>query len=233
MKPAISKAFTSGLFASDLTRRVTLKYLLHLPDGYEAGRAWPLTVFLHGAGERGTDERNIALNGLPKLAREGRSLPFILLAPLCPANQCWDDDAILALVETIQREYKVDANRIYLTGLSMGGFGTWSLLVNHPEKWAAAAPICGGGSVIGVQLASAAKLRALKKLPVHAYHGAKDDVVPARESERMIEALERAGCRKARLTLYPEADHDSWRQTYADERFHEWLLAQKKAQSRR
>jgi predicted peptidase len=232
----MSKAnFEFGEHPGRLIKYVASKYLLCLPDGYDEdqNRAWPLVIFLHGAGERGTKVRKVALNGLPKVIRDGRRLPVVLLAPLCPAGQCWDDDEVLDLIDHIQSHHRVDENRLYITGLSMGGYGTWSLVVNHPEMWAAAAPICGGGSTIGILLASGSKLKALRGLPIHAFHGGKDDVVPPQESERMVAALKRIGCKNVDHTIYPEAGHDSWTETYANEQFIEWLLDQKKQKGTR
>jgi len=125
----------------------------------------------------------------------------------------------------VEEKFAVDTNRVYLTGLSMGGYGTWSLALAHPEKFAAIAPICGGGQVIDIILASYGKpANPLKNISVWAFHGAKDPVVPLEESERMIAALKKIGAKDVKLTVYPEAEHDSWTEAYNNPELYEWLL---------
>lgn len=207
-------------------KRCELNYLITFPEGYaKAGRkVWPLIVFLHGAGERGSRLEKLKLHGLPKLARQGRALPFIVVSPQCPANQVWDDEAVLALVDSIIAKHQVETTRVYLTGLSMGGYGTWSLAATHPERFAAVAPICGGGNLINLLLAEGKQKSALKSLGVWAFHGGKDSVVPVGESERMIQALKKLGHPDPRLTIYPHADHDSWTETYNNPELYAWFL---------
>lgn len=220
-------------FDARVARRVPLNYLLGLPKDYEesdGSKLWPLILYLHGAGERGTNLSIVATHGPPKLVAAGKALPFILIAPQCPFQQRWDDDVLLALLDDVVFRYRVDKTRVYVTGLSMGGFGTWSLAVNYPERFAAAAPICGGGNGIDVLLAEGARKDALLSLPIWAFHGAKDDVVPVSESERMTAALKRAGSANARLTVYPEADHDSFTRTYENPKLFEWFLAHQRKQ---
>ncbi len=118
----------------------------------------------------------------------------------------------------------MDTNRVYLTGLSMGGYGTWNLGLTHSERFAAIAPICGGGDRGAMLLASPARRNAVLKTPVWAFHGAKDSVVPLEESEKMVGALKRAGHKNVELTVYPEAQHDSWTATYNNPKLYEWFL---------
>jgi predicted peptidase len=125
-------------------------------------------------------------------------------------------------------KYAIDTNRVYLTGLSMGGYGTWKLATAHPERFAAIAPICGGGEIIDVLLAERRKAADLKALGIWAFHGAKDPVVPVEESERMVNALMRAGCTDVQLTIYPEAGHESWTEAYANPKLYDWFLAHKR-----
>ncbi len=125
-----------------------------------------------------------------------------------------------ALLDSVIKEYHVDKDRVYLTGLSMGGFGTWALAAAFPGKFAALAPICGGGSP-----ADAAKLA---RLPIWVFHGAKDNTVPLKRSEEMVEALKAAGGHP-KFTVYPDAGHDSWTATYDNPEFYQWLLAQKRS----
>lgn len=206
---------------------MTANYLLHLPDGYGRDRKkrWPLMIFLHGAGERGTNLALVAKHGPPKIVKDKPDFPFILVSPQCPPGERWDIETVLALLDHAIAEYRVDTNRVYLTGLSMGGFGTWSLAVAHPTRFAAVAPICGGGETIPILLADRRKQEQLQKLPVWAFHGAKDAVVKLEESEKMVNALKRIGSAKVELTVYPEATHDSWTETYDNPKLYEWLLS--------
>src|SRR6185312_957721 len=127
-------------------------YLLYLPEGYSADstQRWPLILFLHGAGERGTNVWLVAKHGPPKIDTTMTNFPFIVVSPQCPDGKAWSDDVLLALLDQVEAKYRVDTHRVYLTGLSLGGFGTWSLGLHHPERFAAIAPICGGGSFIDV-----------------------------------------------------------------------------------
>lgn len=211
---------------TSITRTVELDYLLHLPKGYDAkgSKVWPLMLFLHGAGERGSDVARVAVHGPPKLVKQGRDLPFILVSPQCPEGQRWDNESLLALLDEVIKKHKVDTKRVYLTGLSMGGYGTWSLAAHHPERFAAVAPICGGGSTIDILLRARVKDSPIKTLPTWVFHGAKDPVVLLAESERMVAALKKAGNNDVKLTVYPEAQHDSWTETYNNEELYEWFL---------
>ncbi len=217
---------TRKTFSRQIARTLQCEYLLFLPKGYDAAgkKEWPLILFLHGAGERGSDLAKVAVHGPPKLVKKRADFPFILVSPQCPAEQVWSDETLLGLLDSVVAEHKVDARRVYLTGLSMGGYGTWSLGVKYPERFAAIAPVCGGGETINVLLAANAKASALKSLGVWAFHGAKDSVVNLAESERMVSALKKAGVKEVELTVYPDADHDSWTRTYANEKLYDWFL---------
>jgi len=212
-------------------KSVTLRYLLFKPKGYdESDKKWPLMIFLHGAGERGTNLAAVAVHGPPKLVKEGKDFPFVLISPQCPNRETWQPEAIMGLVDEALKQYKVDPERVYLTGLSMGGFGSWALAATYPERFAAVAPICGGGNVIDVLLPN--KAAALKSLPVWAFHGAKDTTVKLEESERMVDAFKRAGNQNVKLTVYPEAGHDSWTETYNNEELFKWFLEHKQPQAK-
>jgi predicted peptidase len=213
-------------FEARVAKKVPVNFLLYLPkDCRPNGRKrWPLMLFLHGAGERGTDLKLVAKHGPPKLAAQGKPFPFLILSPQCPAGQTWNDAAILVLLNHVISRFNVDRSRIYLTGLSMGGYGVWSLAVNHPQCFAAAAPVCGGGNGIDVLLAEGARKRSLRSLPVWAFHGADDRVVPMSESRRMLTALKLAGCRRMKLTVYPSTGHDSYTRTYNNPKLYEWFL---------
>jgi predicted peptidase len=205
-----------------ITMDIRCRYLLYLPKDYgRTEKKWPLMLFLHGAGERGDNLDLVKKHGPPKLVERGKDFPFIIVSPQCPAGVWWPEklDTLVALLDEITSTYAVDTGRVYLTGLSMGGFGTWSLACRHPERFAAIAPICGGGMWF---LADR-----LKAVPVWAFHGAKDPVVPLELSESMVEAVKRMGG-DAKLTVYPEAQHDSWTATYENPKFYEWFLSHRK-----
>jgi predicted peptidase len=218
----------SQTFEREITRTVRADYLLFLPKGYRAkasaSKRWPLMLFLHGAGERGNDIWKVAVHGPPKVVKEKPDLPFIIVSPQCPVGKRWDNDTLLALLDDIIAKHRVDTNRVYLTGLSMGGYGTWSLAVAYPERFAAIAPICGGGETIEVLLAGTKRKEAFQSLGIWAFHGAKDPVVKVEESERMIAAFKKAGCKDVQLTVYPEAQHDSWTESYNNPALYEWFL---------
>ncbi len=203
-----------------------VKYLVYLPEGYDkdSGKKWPLMLFLHGAGERGTDVQRVGIHGPMKLVKQGKQFPFIIVAPLCPEHEYWSPDVLLQLLDHVMAEYAVDTHRVYLTGLSMGGYGTWGLGLMHPEKFAAIAPICGGGAAIGPILSSREKPQEFKSLGIWAFHGAKDTTVPVEESENLVKIIKKLGATDVQLTIYPEAQHDSWTATYNNPEFYEWLL---------
>jgi predicted peptidase len=207
-----------------ITKTVSCNYLLYLPKGYgEQDQKWPLMLFLHGSGERGDDLDLVKRHGPPKLVAEGKDFPFIIVSPQCPLGQWWPEkiDTLVALLDDVQSAYAVDPNRVYLTGLSIGGYGTWALACEHPDRFAAIAPICGGGEPF---LADR-----LRDVPVWAFHGAKDPVVPVIESEVMVEAVRRAGG-QAKLTIYPDAGHDAWTAAYNDPELYVWLLSHRRAE---
>jgi predicted esterase len=199
-----------------------LDYWLYLPDDYNKStfQQWPLMLFLHGGGSCGTNLAAVLKLGPPKLVNEGKQFPLIIVSPQCPPKQGgWKPDTLMHLLNEVESKYRVDKDRVYLTGLSMGGFGTWRLAGTEPEHFAAIAPICGGGDP-----AMASRLR---RLPIWVFHGAKDKAVPVQRSVDMVDALKRAGA-DVKLTIYPDAEHDSWTRTYADPAFWEWLLRQRR-----
>lgn len=194
-----------------------LRYLLYLPPGYDqdTSRQWPLMIFLHGSGESGTDLQKVKTHGPPRLINEGRSFPFIVVSP--QATNGWQNFQLIGLLRQLKSELRVNADKVYLTGLSMGGYGTWNLATEYPGEFAAIAPICGGGDT--------SKAWTLRHMPVWCFHGALDNVVPPVSSTRMVEAVKRYNP-SARLTMYPDANHDSWTVTYGNDSLYTWLLAQ-------
>jgi len=201
-----------------IVRTVECRYLRFLPEEYGQDKAkrWPLLLFLHGAGERGEDLNLLKRHGPPKIVEKDPHFPFIVVAPQCPANRFGlANDVLIALLDDIIARYAVDPDRVYVTGLSMGGYGTWSLACAYPERFAAIVPICGKGETW--------QAGSLRHVPVWAFHGAKDTVVPPEGSEKMVEAVRRNGG-EAKLTIYPEAGHDSWTATYDNPELYQWLL---------
>jgi predicted peptidase len=218
---------TTGRFHYETRVEADLGYLISLPKDYakDSTKRWPLVLFLHGAGERGTNLQAVAVHGPPKFAQAGRDLPFILVSPQCPPNTRWQDQVLLGLLDQVTASHRVDTNRVYLTGLSMGGYGTWSLGLKYPQRFAALAPICGGGQLIDVLLADNRRAE-LQQMPIWAFHGVKDNVVPVSESRQMVKGLQDKGSQVVKLTEYPEAGHDSWTAAYDHPEFFTWLLAQ-------
>jgi predicted peptidase len=211
------------VFEKEITVKVKLKYLLFLPEGYEkTDKSWPLVLFLHGSGESGNDLPKVKLHGPPKIVETKKDFPFIVVSPQSPGRG-WDPAALNALLDDVEANYRVDKERVYLTGLSMGGFGTWALAAFAPNRFAALVPICGGGNP--------ADAPRLKNIPVWVFHGAKDRTVPLARSEAMVNALKEAGGH-VKFTVYPEAGHDSWTATYDDPQLWAWLTQQKRSELR-
>ena len=196
-----------------------LRYLLYLPDGMGDAptQRWPLVLFLHGAGERGSNLDLVKLHGIPHEIEAGKNLPCVVVSPQCPADARWSTDALIALLDSVEHELPIDPDRRYVTGMSMGGYAAWALAVSQPDRFAAIAPVCGGGAPDTVC--------AIRHVPVWAFHGALDDVVPLRRSEEMVEALRACGG-DVQFTVYPGLGHDSWTLTYANPDVYRWLLAQ-------
>ena len=216
---SVAPAQQSKIFDQKITVHARLEYLLSLPTDYGKSRkSWPLVLFLHGSGESGDDLNKVKVHGPPKLVDSNGPFPFILVAPQSPGRG-WDPHVLNALLDSVIKKYRVDKNRVYVTGLSMGGYGTWALAAAYPGKFAALAPICGGGKPT-----DAGKLA---RLPIWVFHGAKDTTVLPRRSEEMVEAIKAAGG-NPKFTLYPDAGHDSWSATYDNPEFYKWLLAQKR-----
>ncbi len=212
--------------ASGAPAAVAVGFLVYLPEGYDQTnqQSWPLILFLHGSEERGSDPRSLARQGLPKVLEQRSDLPFIVVSPQCREGQWWwpQTHILSAFVDKIEAEYAVDSKRIYVTGLSMGGYGAWALAYKYPERFAAVAPIAGG-HYDGTNLLPADICR-LRDVPIWAFHGAKDALVLPDESERVVNALKACGG-DVRFTLYPEAAHtQSWELAYDDPELYQWLL---------
>jgi predicted peptidase len=218
-QPVPVNAQAARHFEAQIRVTAQFDYLLFLPKDYgKFKQRWPLMVFLHGAGEAGTNLARLTTLGPPRIVESKPDFPFILVSPLSPARG-WDPDKLNALLDEIIRKYRVDKDRVYLTGASMGGSGTWALAAAHPEKFAAIAPLCGTGNP-----ADAPKLA---KLPIWAFQGAKDPVVHLARAQEMVDAV-KAADGNVKFTVYPDAGHDIWTRTYDDPELYRWLLQQKR-----
>lgn len=208
-----------GSFSKEVKMKLELNYILQLPKNQKD--KFPLMVFLHGSGERGTD-LELVKNHSPFTYQDLIKSPIAILAPQCPEKVWWDTESLYQLILEISKKYNVDQSRIYLTGLSMGGWGTWKLAEEHPEMFAAIAPVCA--PVDRMMMINAEKL---KDMPIKIYHGALDDIVPPTQSIDIFQKLK--GMNKTvELIIFSNDNHNSWDSTYSDPKFYEWLLAQHK-----
>lgn len=199
---------------------VNYEYILQFPEDY-GNAELPLIVFLHGSGERGDNLDMVKVHGPWKFLEENPDYRFILLAPQCPAGDVWDPWKLDLLLDEIVKNHPVDVSRIYLTGLSMGGFGTLDLAMLRPDRFGAIAPVCGASNLHRL---AAGKL---KDLPSWFFHGALDDVVPYKLTARVVKELEDLGA-DVRFTAYPTAGHDSWTETYKNKELYDWFLIHEK-----
>jgi len=203
------------LAQKQVLRNGTYDYLLFLPEEYETQQQWPLILFLHGSGERGSNLEIVKRHGIARIVEEELNFPFITVSPQCPQGEKWSVQHLSDLFDEVMDTYHVDPDRVYLTGLSMGGYGTWCWAAAQPHRFAAIAPVCGRGDPT--------EACNLKNLPVWVFHGGRDAVVPLSQSEVMVSALKACGG-NVKFTVYPEAGHDSWTQTYSYSGLYEWFL---------
>ncbi|HIG31027.1 MAG TPA: phospholipase [Verrucomicrobiales bacterium] len=218
-----------------------LKYLLQTPAGRQPDAGWPLLLFLHGYGECGDDILKVKKHGPPKLLSQFNELrECVIVSPQCPRDSWWRVDALLALVEeAIAERGDIDRERLYVTGLSMGGYGIWSFISHHPNYFAAVVPICGGGDPfrlpanrppVKTGIANefdSAGLTAATRLPVWTFHGADDGSVPILETEMLVKLLKDGGNMDVRFTTYEGVGHfGAWERAYADSELWRWLFSQ-------
>lgn len=216
----------------------TLNYRFLAPVAAKAGEKYPLVIFLHGAGERGEDNTAQLIHGVKRFAQDDylKQYPCYVIAPQCPENKIWASThwsaveaafkeepsapakLLMELVDSSEGTLAIDPHSEYLTGLSMGGYGTWDMAQRQPHRFAAIAPICGG--------ADCKRMESIKHLPIWVFHGAKDGAVKVERSREAIAALKAAGA-NPQYTEYPEVGHDSWVPAYADPKLYEWMFAQK------
>jgi predicted peptidase len=239
----LSQSVTVHVGDKNDSHDVTIRYQLFVPKDYKAdGRKWPLMLFLHGLGECSNDDLNkVKIHGPAKIVEGRPDFPFVLITPQCPpplgydpakqvertspqiielVRHAWKPEELIQLVDHVINKLNVDPDRVYVTGLSMGGYGTWRLVATYPDRFAAAVPICGGGEPD--QMAPA-----LSRVPIWAFHGAKDPTVPISESKHMIYALRQVSG-DIRFTTYPDVAHNSWEQTYNNPEVYDWLLAHRR-----
>ena len=220
----------------------TRRQAIYVPADYAPDRAWPMIVFLHGAGERGDDGLIQTEVGLGSAIRRNQDrFPAIVLFPQCPAGKYWNStEAHLEALMALARErYRIDEDRVYLTGLSMGGYGCWTWGAAHVETWAAMIPICGGGEPNDMSRLTEEpipedayppikdRVLALAKLPIWTFHGLDDNVVPPFRTKQMVRMIEREGG-KVKHTEYKDVGHASWEPAYADEKVIRWLFEQRR-----
>jgi len=219
------KAYT---FVDQENAGLRLRYLLHLPPTYwvEPKRRWPLVLFLHGRGERGDNVNVLRKYGIPKVVDDNPNADFIAVSPQCPLDDEWPALTITLshLLDHVTAHLPIALDRVYLTGLSMGARGGWLLAVDHPARFAAIALICG--RIPAPDFLE--RVPVLKDKPIWVFHGAKDPVVPVENSEKIVATLQNAGG-NPRLTIYPEADHDSWTATYSEPELYTWLFSHRLA----
>ena len=222
-KPAPGSQVELSLQTADAA---TVEYLMYLPKGYEQQQPWPLMLFLHGRGESHGPLSLVAKWGPPMFAARGDDLPFILVSPQCPADDSWakpsQQSRLVELLDTIVDQYNVDEAQIYLTGLSMGGYGSWRLAADHPNRFAAVVPVCGGGDPNDAEK--------LKDLPIWVFHGDKDGAVPFKRSVEMVDAIQRAGSDSILFTSLENVGHNCWSATYATPDLYAWLKKQRREQ---
>jgi predicted peptidase len=199
-----------------------LSYLLYLPRDYQpdSDQRWPLILFLHGSGESNGPLSVVAKWGPPRFAQRGDDLPYILVSPQCPDDGSWDDETrqtqLLQLLENVCKTWNVDRSKMYLTGLSMGGSGSWALAARHPERFAAVVPVCGRADPDDAEK--------LKGLPIWVFHGDQDESVPIAESADMVKAIRTAGGEKIRFTILEHVGHNSWSSAYALPELYTWMF---------
>jgi predicted peptidase len=219
------------------------RFEVYVPEDFRSKKSWPVILFLHGAGERGSDGLLQTDVGLPHAIRQNAArFPFVVVIPQCGKDKIWGEPDMqaqaLAALDASIKEFHGDRNHIYLSGLSMGGFGTWEIAAAHPGRFAALVPICSGvrplkdWPQLKVELANDAKAadpyaevaRRIGNTPVWMFHGDADQAVPVEESRHMAEALKAAGA-EYKYTEYPGVNHNSWDKAYAEPELVPWLLS--------
>lgn len=218
---SFSQTEVSGIIKADILQKKELGYILHLPNTTKEKK--PLLIFLHGDGEKGTDIEKVKIHG-PFKYLKSHDIDAYVLAPQCREKELWDTEILYRLIQKIQKENNVDANRIYLTGLSSGGWATWNLAFAHPDVFAALVPIASF-----VDLLQEEEACKLKNIPIRMYHGLLDDVVDIRYPVSIYRAIK--ACQgNIKITVFDDANHDSWSRVYDTPEIYDWLFQQSKIQ---
>jgi dienelactone hydrolase len=222
-----NKGIYTKTYQNSQLQRFGKGYMVYLPEDYQqnSDKDWPLLFFLHGAGDRGDNVFLLAKASPFMYIREKGAQPFIIAAPILNKNQSYSsfpDEYLDGVLEEIRAEYRVDAKRIYLTGLSMGGEATWRFALHQPDTFAAVAPLCAFLDQSNLPL-----VKNIKDVPVWAIHGSNDTVIRPSWGQQPVDALKNAGG-NVRFTILPDHDHDVWTDTYSDPAFYEWFLQYQK-----
>ena len=206
-------------------------YVVFVPHGYDGKKEYPVILFLHGSGETKGDKSGkmpVEVGLPPAVKKQEKTFPAIVVIPQSEKRtwQATSDDGkrAVAILGEVQKAYKTDPKRVYLTGLSMGGFGTYSLAAAHPDKWAAIVPVCGG---VGLKADLKDAAEKIKGIPTWVFHGDQDSAVPVKMSRDVVAALKEAGG-APKYTEYPGVAHNSWDKAYGEKELWAWLFAQKK-----
>ena len=211
--------------------QVDLEALVYIPETAPPPAGHPVLLYLHGRGERATLD-DVGSFGPPMLARTTERFEWAVVAPRCPPGRGWESADVLALLDAALDSLPIDPDRAVITGVSMGGFGTWAAVMSHPERFAAAVPVCGGAPFAVPSLIAPDTLEELRAVPIWAFHGADDTVVPASESADITDALRTLGC-DVRLSVLTGVGHDAWTPAYADADLWAWLRQQRRHRGRR
>ncbi|MCE5243218.1 MAG: alpha/beta hydrolase-fold protein [Syntrophobacteraceae bacterium] len=199
----------------DAAYKPVYRYAAYLPSEYARWQGWPLILYLHGEEERGDDLEMLKTRGLPSLLEDRLDFPFVVVSPQCPAGEEWSSERLGWLLDDVMVKFWVDPDRIYVTGVGMGGYAAWRLGIEHPERFAAIAPVSGGGNP--------QEVCNMRDVPVWAFHGVWDGDVPVSELQSVTLALRLCGG-NVRSTLYPEEGHECWREAYNDPELYRWFL---------
>jgi predicted peptidase len=207
-----------------IQKRIELDYYLFTPKSFQpkARKKWPLILFLHGASPRNGSLPKVKRDCIPQILEQQHSFEFLLVAPHCPKNTWWvaESERLNALLDELIDKYPVDTQRIYLTGWSMGGYGTWSLAADYPRRFAAIAPVSGAGFWWN---GFPERVRVLKNVPIWAFHGARDGEVPIVSTQEMIDELKSCGG-EVRSTEFPKLGHNIYQRVYSNPELYEWFL---------
>jgi predicted peptidase len=214
---SFSQSEGNGILKTEIVQKYEIGYALHLPSNNQKKK--PLLIFLHGSGENGSDIEKVKING-PFKYLKSHEIEAYVLAPQCPEGEQWNPDVLYQLILKIQKENNIDSHRIYLTGLSSGGWGTWSLALKHPEMFAALVPISSFVDILQLE-----EICKIQTIPTQIFHGLMDDVVPVANATAIYKELKKCN-NEVQLTLFNDAGHDCWSQVYDNQAVYDWMFQQ-------